>query len=284
MAGFNSFGSLGQAARNGQIHTCHFRKVPSQATSATSMFFDMSMAPGDPQPNYYASSPLEAAKLQANRGLFHGADKAPASKFLLEAAILGNAGGCVGEYKLLDYLLYYPFVDLDSIDEQTLVNDLSIDRYTSGEGVRAMFVAASPTVGGGSFSYTYINQDGIQRTSPIISYSTGAVNIASMLTTQAGAASGGQLFLPLANGDTGIRSIVSLQNIAAHGGLGSLVLVKELAELSIFEASVPSEVNFLTEHPAPPRIYDGAYLGFVGLPTSTIAGALYTGRLTFVWS
>jgi hypothetical protein len=110
------------------------------------------------------------------------------------------------------------------------------------------------------------------------------VNIASILTAQAGAVSGGQLFLPLASGDTGIRSIVSIQNLAAHGGLGTLVLVKELAELSIFEASVPFEVNFLTNHPAPPRIYDGAYLGFVGLPTSTIAGAIYTGRLTFVWS
>jgi len=48
---------------------------------------------------------------------------------------------------LCDYLMFYPQVDMDSLDPQPLVNDITLPRYESGEGVRMFLVAQYPYVG-----------------------------------------------------------------------------------------------------------------------------------------
>lgn len=283
MTGFRNFGALGAAYLAGQSHTAHFRKVPSQA-SAAGQWVDLSMASGNPVPNYYASSPLEAAVLDGDRGIFHGDDKSPSAMHLTDLTLCTPSAAFVGAYQLLDYLLYYPFVDLDDTEEQVMVNAVTLPRYTDGAGVRAMMVALAPTVGGGSFSYTYINQSGNTATSPVISCNTTADAIATVPTSQQGTAAGGLLFLPLASGDTGIRSITSLQMIAPNGGLCALVLVKPLCAATIREISVPDERSYVHEIPGMPRIYDGAYLNLVVNCASTVAAARLAGRISFVWN
>ena len=42
----------------------------------------------------------------------------------------------------LDYLLYYPFIDMDAAGEdQTMTNGVTLPRFTDGAGVRMMAVA-----------------------------------------------------------------------------------------------------------------------------------------------
>lgn len=283
--GFRNFRALGDAFLRGQTHTAHFRKIPSQSSGAL-QWIDLSMAGGNPVPNYYASSPLEAATLNGFRGVFHGDDKSPAQMRVVEMELCTPSSAFIGQFSLLDYLLYYPFIDFDDTGEQVMVNDTPLPRYSDGAGVRAMLVAAAPTVGGGSFTYNYINQDGIAKTSPVISCNTSADAIATIATSQQGTVARGQAFLPMADGDTGIRSIVSHQMITPNGGLGVIVLVRPICDATIREINVPDWRSYVFQVPGAyaPLIHDGAYLNFICNPASTALGAILTGRVTFVWN
>lgn len=56
MAGFRNIRAFADASDDGRTHFCSLRKVPSQATVA-GWWADLSMAAGNPPPNYYASTP-----------------------------------------------------------------------------------------------------------------------------------------------------------------------------------------------------------------------------------
>ena len=277
-----TYGDLAAAEQRGQVHVAHLRKVPSQASTA-GQWVDLSMASGNPVPNYYASDPLVGASLASDRGLFFGDDVAPATRYLKEMVLCTPTAGLVGAYKLLDYLLYYPFVDLDTTDQQVLETPTPLARYADGDGVRLMLVAQVPQLGGGSLSYEYVNQDGVTRTSPVFSCNTTADSIATVVTSQQGAAAGGQPFAPLADGDTGIRRITAINPLALNGGLVAAVLVRPLADLGIREINVPDERVLVTERPRMPIVLDGAYLNLIVNCAATVAAGQVAGRATFVW-
>lgn len=282
MPGFANYGELSSAVTNGQTSFCSFRKVPSQATVAN-WWVDLSMAAGNPPPNFYASSPAVAAVLEGHKGIFHGYDKAPSYLYLSRMSLQTPTAGFVGQFMLLDYLLYYPFLDGDDTDVQTMDNSTPLPRYTDGAGVQAIFVCVAPTAGGGQFTFDYVNQDGVTKTSPVHFYSPTAAGISSLLTSQPAGSAGFGPFLRLASGDSGIRSIVSLTNTVANGGLGTIVLVKPLADLAIREIDTPAEFSFADQRSPGPRIYDGAYLHLIVNCAATVAAGTLTGFGQFVW-
>jgi hypothetical protein len=279
----NNISDYVAAATGGKIGTATIRKVPSQASTAL-WWVDLSMSAGIPTPNFYASEPLVAATLNPMRGINHGDNKAPAEKYVQSFELMTPSAALVGTYFLADYLLYYPFIDLDSVDPQDFDNTVALPRYTGGDGVMAMFVCAAPTVGGGSFTYSYINQNGDPKTSPVISYTTAAASISNIVTSQPAAAAGIGPFLPLAAGDTGIRSVTGVTNITGTGGLGTLVLVKPIASHAVWEINTAHEVEYVRDRPTLPRIYDGAYLNLVVQCAASVAAGILVGRLTTVWS
>lgn len=284
MAGFGTVGAWADAYDAGRDHFCSFRKVPSQATVA-GWWADLSMASGNPKPNYYASSPRVSAALDGMEGIFHGANKSPSIMYLAKLGLVTPTAAMVGRYMLLDYLLYYPFIDGDDAGPQVMTNSVTLPRYADGAGVQIMAVASAPSTGAGRFTVTYVNQDGVTNTTPAQACSTTAANIASIVTSQqAVAGMPGGPFLALALGDTGVRSITSVQFTVANGGLVSFVLVKPLADLAIREVNTTVEKHYLVHHPAPPRIYDGAYLGLIANCAGSIAAGLLAGYANFVWS
>jgi hypothetical protein len=282
MPGFKYVGALAGAAAEGRSHFCGFRKVPSQTTVAGN-WFDLSMAAGNPKPNYYASSPLVAAVLDGFDGLFHGDAKTPYTKHLANWLLMTPTAALVGQYKLLDYLLYYPFIDGDAAGEtQALVNGITLPRYVDGANVQVMAVTVAPTTGGGSFTLDYVDALGVSRTSNVISANATAANIGTLATSEQGQVSGGQCFLPL-NG-LGVRQITAVNVIAPLGGLLSLVLVKPIADSAIREINTAKELNFFRDAPILPRVYDGAYLNMVCNPAGSVAAGLLAGNLNFAWS
>jgi hypothetical protein len=284
VAGFNDIAELGRAQDEGRTHVAHFRKVPSQA-SVSGNWVDLSMAAGNPKPNYYASSPLVAAALDGFDGIFHGDNKSPASMHLYQFGLMSPTAAFIGQFELLDYLLYYPFVDGDAVGEtQAMDNTITLPRYDTGDGVRAMAVAVAPTTGGGTFTYDYIDSAGVARTSPVISCNTTVANIATLLTSQQGVAAGGQWSLRESDSSKGIRQITAVNVITAIGGLFSIVLVKPLSQHAIREVSVPDEIEFVRQRPAPPRVYDGAYLNMICRPSGSVAAGQLTGWAKFAWS
>jgi len=150
MPGFKNIRAYVDAPLSGAEHFTAFRKVPSQATTAGN-WCDLSMASGNPVPNYYAASPLEAATLDYEKGIWHGTACSPAQKHLRSITIMTSTANAVPSYwYLMDYLLYYPFIDMDAVGEtQEMVNTVTLPRYTDGAGVRMMAVNVAPTVGGG---------------------------------------------------------------------------------------------------------------------------------------
>lgn len=278
-----TYGQLAAAEQDGRVHVAHFRKVPSQA-SAAGQWVDLSMAAGNPVPNYYASDPLVGAPLSGARGIYCGEAVSPSTRYLKELVLCSPSAGLVGAYTLLDYLLYYPFVDLDTTDSQVLETPTPLARYSDGDGVRLMLVALTPQIGSGSLSYDYVNQDGVARTSPVFSTNTTADAIATVVTSQQGAAAGGRLFCPLADGDTGIRSVTAINPLTLNGGLVAAVLVRPIADASVREINVPNERVYMTERPRPPIVLDGAYLNLVVNCAATVAAGQLAGRATFVWT
>lgn len=281
MGGFTNIKAYEKAMLEGRSLTGHFRKVPALASVAY-WWSDFGMAAGSPPPNYFASTPLVSKKLDKFDGIFHGDDKSPNELYLTELMVVTPTANLVGKYMLLDYCLYYPFIDLDDNAPQTLIPVDSLDRYAT-EGCLAMIVAQSPTTGGGTFQFTYVNQNGAEKTSPIQSYTTTAAGMGAVLTGQPAAVNIGP-FLQLDVGDTGIRYVKTFTNISSNGGLGALVLVKPLADIVIREINTASELTFVNMRPGPPRIYDGAFLGFIGNTLGTVATGIFVGLAKFAWT
>ncbi len=279
---FSSVRDIAESRTEGRTFRGPIRKIPSQASTA-GWWVDLSMASGTPNPNYYASSPLVAATLDGNAGIRTGGDVSPATKILTSWGLCSPTAGLVGLYWLLDYLLYYGFVDFDDVDPQTMDNTVALPRYTDGVGVQAMLVAVTPTVGGGTFEFDYVNHAGVAKTSPVQSFSTAAANIASLPCSQQATAAGGRPFLTLAHGDTGIRSLTAWRTLTVHGGLGAVVLVKPLAEHVIREVNAWNVAEWPQMGYGMPVVEDGAYLGMIMNCAATVAAGTLSGFVQSVW-
>ena len=287
---FNSVTDLIDAEIAGQSKYVAFRKVPAVVTGAGT-WYDYSMAPGNPTPQYYAAAPLVAQTLSrsADGGIHHGGNVSSGKKYVRRlTAMCVAAAGVPQRLYLLDYLMFYPFVDMGTPDQQDMTNTQVLTRYTDGEGVKIMAVLVAPHgLAGDTFFVTYTNQDGTAgRVTPLHTMSTAiAVNGTILTTQQTGAARIGP-FLGLQGQDTGVRSIEAVQCTAGLDvGLFTLVLVKPLSELTVREITAPTEKDFYLHSGGKlPQVVDDAYLNFISCPNGSLTGVPLFGDATFVWT
>ena len=164
MAGFTGLRQILDSNTGGKTDYFFWRKAPSQITT-TGVWFDMAMMPGNPPPLFYASAPLVAAQLKKSTdgGINHGNAQSGKSKFLQRFLMMGNsATGLPMPFILCDYLLYYPFIDQSTNDQQDLDNSVSLPRWTDGKGVQVMVVGTNASGGSlPSFVINYTNSDGV---------------------------------------------------------------------------------------------------------------------------
>lgn len=286
MSGFRSYRELVDASEAGQETYATWRKTPTQATTI-GIWFDLSMSPGNPIPQYYAASPGIAVALaqSVDGGLFHGGNVSPATKHLRRImALSASATGLPMAMMLLDYLLFYPFIDEGTTDPQTLTTNIALPRYPTGQGVQMMAVSVAGRTGGQLFNVTYTNQDGIPgRVTPNVAQNAVSVN-GSIVTSDRANANARGPFIPLQEGDTGVRSVQQVTMLGADVGLFSLVLVKPLADLQIRGVDAPVEVDFLKDFSTAPTIVDDAYLNFICCPAASLSGVALHGDLQTVWN
>lgn len=287
---FANVRDLADAEVAGRGKYLSYRKVPAVVTGAGT-WYDYSMAPGNPAPQYYAAAPLAAQVLarSADGGIQHGGNVSPASKYLRRwTAMAVAAAGVPQRLYLLDYLMFYPFVDMGTSDAQALDNTQVLTRYTDGEGVQIMAVLVAPHgLAGDTFFCTYTNQDGTAgRVTPLHTMSTAISVNGTILTTQRTGAGRFGPFMALQDTDTGVRSIESVQCTAGTDvGLFTLVLVKPLAEMTVREITAPSEIDpYLMAGGKVPRIVDDAYLNFISCPNGSLTGVPLFGDMSFAWS
>lgn len=281
---------LVQAMDKGQTHYSTFRKTPSQVNTGSS-WFDLSMSPGMPLPQYYAAAPLVAQQLKRSTdgGINHGPSVPGYQKYLKRFLLMSNsATGLAMPYMLLDYLLYYPFIDMGTNDEQVMDNTLSLSRYADGVGVQMMAVSvASGTSLSPRFTVNYTNSDGVSgRTSKLVTIGTQTAN-GSILPCHHGLNTviGNNPFVGLQNGDKGVRSIQSVTFPSTLDvGLFALVLVKPLVTGTLLETTAPSEIDSIAHQSQLPKINDDAFLNLIVCPMAAINGITFNGELETVWN
>lgn len=285
MAGFRNFTELVDAELAGQSTYFSWRKAPTQTTGA-GIWFDLSMSPGNPVPNYYAATPVISKRLSLSDdgGLMHGGAVSPAKKYLKRlTAFSATAGANPLRLVICDYLLYYPFIDMSVTGYQPTENTLGLARYVDGAGVQVVAVVVASQIGGTQFNVTYTNQAGVAgRVTPNVICNSQVVNGTIISTQTADALSAGP-FLPLQAGDTGVQLIEGVTFLSGDVGLITLVLVKPLANSVLRGVDAPVERNWPTDFAVMPQIEDNAYLNFLCMPAGSLSGAQIIGDIQTVW-
>ena len=285
-------GRLVDAELAGQTNTFTWRKTPTQTTGA-GIWFDLSMSPGNPVPNYYAASPGVAIALaqSTDGGIYHGGAVAPATKFVKTFTILTATAAAVPMSMILcDYLMFYPFVDMSITDPQSLTTNISLPRIPSGLGCRIMAVevAGQSGVGNPQFFVNYTNSDGVSgRQTANVACNTQVVNgtlINSQQVEVAGTRGAVGPFLPLQAGDKGVRSIESVTFLTGDVGLVSFVIVLPVENISLRTIDAPVERNPFTDFVDMPEIMDDAYLNLICCPNGSLSGAILHGYLQTLWA
>jgi hypothetical protein len=277
---------LADAERDGYTFTSGWRKQPTQTTAA-GIWFDLSMSPGNPVPNYYIgpSGVFTPLKYSTDGGIPHGQSVSPKTKFLRVFEIQSaTATATPLPVKILDYLGFYPFIDESVTDEQFTTNSVAVPRYPDGAGVMMMPVVVAGHIGGQTFFVRYTNQDGVSgRQTPQHLMGTQIVN--GTIISSAGAANNSHApFMALQEGDTGVRSVDSIV-FEGTGDIGliSIALVKVIAESYIRGIDAPHERDFSTDMGSLPIIKDDAYLNLLALPFGSLSGAPIMGYIKTLW-
>lgn len=297
---FKTVKAWAQSEDYGRSWLTFFRKVPSGTATIAGQWFDYSTASGIPVPNYYASSPLVAEKLEAEKGVY--VPEQTTKRYIKRSILMSAAASVTGttnqnqSLMLLDYLLYYPFIDLDAVGEDQIMDNTKVlDRYEDGIGVNMMMVAQAPTVGGGSFTVTYIGSDDVEYTTETVF--CPAAQPSGALATSVSAAAGVSPFIPLNINVKGVKSIVKVNVLVANGGLSAIVLVKPFQMVYVREearrpTSSPTEsygdateTEQIIMRAGTDEIKPNAFLGWIGRGVAgSLASAPLVGMLETFWS
>lgn len=270
-------------ADNSRVHTQFIYKT-SHADGINGDVIDLSMAAGNPKFNAYVGDQTSFTPLtgSGNNGIYTGAAESGRTKYLTHWWLQTvSANNVPSTYQLLDYVGFYPLVDLDSTDIQEMDNTQTLSRHTTGEGLRMMLVVTTPSALDANFTISYTNEQGVAgRTSSGslgVSAFTGNIRTATESTFAVGKISP---FLALQDGDKGVRSIESFTMASSAGGFAVLVLVKPLAQMTLLESPTVTETDFLVDQARVIEIDDSAYLNMIFQTGSSITPAVLRGGIT----
>lgn len=224
-------------------------------------------------------------------GIQHGGNVTPATKHIVNASAgTSSATTAPGMMMLVDLLGFYRITTVTSTSVQTLDNTITIPRYTDGAGVMAFawntnataLGAATPTI-----TLNYTNQSGTAgKTTPAV-LPTCKTAAANGLIMYSGTGSGKyNPFIPLAAGDSGIRSIQSLQLSASYvSGEFSVALCRPIIGMPLGALGVVTERDYVNGLPSLPRVYDGANLIWLyGSSLATPVNSSFFGHIDFAWN
>ena len=302
MSGFRNVGEYAAADEAGQVWLSGFRKAVASAATTTNAWIDYTYFAGSPPANFYASAPLVAAVVDADKGIYTGGNVSPASKHLKNILLMSAAASATSttngrqEVAVCDYLLYYPFIDTDAIgEEQVFDNTVTLPRYAT-QGGQVVAVAQSAASAIGQFTFSYTNQDGVAGRVSQNNY-TFIVAGGGQIVGASGAGASYNPFCYLQAGDTAVRSIESVTMSAAGGGLMCLVIVKPLIKTVVSQEcrrtttgnlesyGACTELASIIHQSGAPRIYDGAVIGLLASGyAGSLASSFLSGALEVIWN
>jgi hypothetical protein len=276
------------SAANNEGWQSFFHKT-SGPTPAAGVWVDLSMGAGTPKYNAYVGGQATATPLvgSGNDGIYLGPNPPAGRDRYINTVLLQAISNTFAPayVMLMDYLLFYPLIDGDNTDLQEMDNTLTLTRNTSGVGVEAMLVCTTPMSVDAVATVNYTNQAGVANRSVTFNL-VATANVGTIISAADSSASATRrsAFIPLAGGDSGIRSVESLQLSTPAGGFFSLVLVRPLAQVQMLETGVASEIQPVRQRGGVlPRVDNGAYVNMIALTSNTTAIAPFRGMIETVW-
>ena len=223
-------------------------------------------------------------------GLYTGGNVAPDVKNVLNVSAYSAAVNTMpATLMLVDQVAMFTVSSVTTTGLQTMTGTQTLPRYNTGAGVQA-FIVPSVAMGAGSptIQLGYTNAAGVASrltpASPFLPIANTAAPVGSVIYSGTGGGKYGP-FMPLAGGDTGIRSIQSI-NLSSSMSSGSLVVVlaKPIFTLPLTSVGVASERDLVNQLPSMPRIFDGANLQWLLYAGNvTPANSAFYGSLDVAW-
>lgn len=295
---FTNVSAWAAAPDAGQHHITTFRKAVASAATVANDFIDYTYFAGNPPANFYASSPAVAAVVEAKMG-FNIPIRDQFIKSLTVMSAASSATNTTNQNQrlcLADYLLYYPFIDTDAIDEEQIMdNTVTLPRYATDTRVQMMCVGQSASSTVGTFTVKYTNQDGVADRISQVSYTKVISGGGTIVSSSNNAVTGSHPFIGLQAGDSGVRSVESVTFSGAGGGLMAIVLVKPLFHFystqecrrtttgNLESYGAASQFESITQVPTR-EIKSGAVLGIIGLGNAgSLASSVLVGTLETIW-
>lgn len=276
----------------GKRNRYDWNKVFGGSAATAGRAYDFSSLAGAPVANAWAGTalawtPCNEATGNGTQifGIPHGGNVSTDVKHLLNmGAITTAATGVPGTLLLVDMEGYYPGITNNLNTAQTLTGTPTL-RAPGGAGVRMYWVqtaAAGATAQNISVSYT--NQAGTAGRALGATTAMTASAIVSHISHAGTAANNYTPFLPLAGGDTGVRSAQSVTFSAANTGTGALVLARPIVEIPIGVVSLYHNKDLLGQVPSLPVIPDGACLTWIFIAGGAVAAnTTFAGHTEVVW-
>jgi len=223
-------------------------------------------------------------------GIPHGGNVSPATKHILNASAFTAAATvapCI--LMLIDLLGWYRVTSVTTTTAQTTDNTVTLPRYTDGAGVQAFMWNTNTTALGAAtpnLSLGYTNSAGTASRATPTTLPIGKTAAANGLILYSGTGLGKfGPFMPLQSGDSGIRSVQTIQNSTSYvSGEYAVGLCKPLLTLPITTLGVAAERDLVNQLPSMPQIVDGAclvWLMYSGANTPTNS-SIY-GHLDIGW-
>jgi hypothetical protein len=279
-----SVGDLADSWASNRVWRQHWHKTASPVVSGSGFWLDLSMAAGMPKYNPYVGNALEFTPLIG--GSNNGINAGLGGDSYITRYNLGGGGTASGIWPgnamLLDYVGFYPLVDMDSTDVQVFDNTNFVSRYSSG--MRVMVVTTipqtNPTATEIRLSYIGSNdKEVVSRFWVNASASAGLINCFSSAT----AATSGYAspFTPLGYGTNDVQQLKSVEVLSSSGGFCAFVLVRPIMESVVYDTITPYEIEF-PRNKVPPRVSSGAYLNHIVCPMSAgTASGITRGHIVF---
>lgn len=299
MGGFSSQDNMiNEVSVNGKFYRYDWQKSSFGTTAqAAGLWYSLFRGGGNPAADAIlgtgtnlAFQALTDATANAT-GIPHGGNVGGGAPFkhLLNAAAQTAAGTVApAVLMLVDLLGFYPITTVTTTGNQALNNAVTLPRYTNGAGVQA-FITPSTVMGAGTpnIQLTYTNQAGTagKVTPATLPAANATAPVTQIVYSGTGAGKYGP-FMPLAAGDSGIRSVEQF-NLSATmtSGVLNLVLCKPLMTLPITTLGVTAERDLVNQFMSMPKIFDGACLSWLMLAgANTPVASPLSGHLEFGWS
>ncbi len=268
----NSYDNILAALTAGKGQDYFYNKA--SVTTVAQGFHSLWTAAGQPGAGAFGGTPLAARSVTgATTGALHFTN--PTGPDILQLLALNAASSvAAGTLLMVDRLLDYATISCTSTSLQTMDNTVTLPRYTTGAGVQ-MFAEVTTGLGATPQTMTiiYVDQDG----------NTGATTtLAPTASAAANRIPQTGFFIPLAAGDTGVRSITSVQFGGSMGaGALALALVRPIIDIPIQVASMAVERNAVLHTPRLFQVIDDAALSFLLFAGTTSSGTI-VGRVSSV--